>query len=136
MIGDWVRNDLRETQQVVELREEGVMLYYNDIYPYDAIRPISLTPEMLEKNGFHETESNRYFPTPRWVFMQDGSRDGVIIEITFYQKPVNGVNVLTKIHTQSSKDGGVNRLHSCDIEYVHELQHALRFCGITKKIQI
>lgn len=136
MVKDWVRNDLGETQQVVELREEGVMLYYNDIYPYDDIQPIPLTPEILEKNGFHETESNKYFPTPRWVFIQDGSRDGVIIEITFYQKSVNGVNVLTKVNTQSSKDGGVNKLHSCDIETIHELQHALRLCGIEKEITL
>ena len=102
----------------------------------DYLDPIPLAPEILEKNGFHETESNKYFPTPRWVFIQDGSRDGVIIEITFYQKPVNGVNVLTKVHTQSSKDSGVNKLHSCDIETIHELQHALRLCGIDKEIQI
>ena len=51
-IGDWVRNDLGETQRVVELREEGAMLFYNDIYQYGDIQPIPLTPEILEKNGF------------------------------------------------------------------------------------
>ena len=52
MIGDWVKNDLGEIQEVVELREIGAMLYYNDFYSYDEIEPIPLTPEILEKNGW------------------------------------------------------------------------------------
>lgn len=58
------------------------------------------------------------------------------VQITFYNEPINGVSYLTQIETCSRKDDGVNHLHSCDIESVHELQHALRLCGIDKEIEL
>ena len=38
--------------------------------------------------------------------------------------------ILTKIECDSSHECGINMLHSCDIESVHELQRALRCCGL------
>lgn len=142
MVGDWVQGFVPDSySKIYGIFNEGRIAIiaepnktYIELSPED-VHPIPLTPEILEKNGLHETESNEYFPS-RWVFIQDGSRDGVMIEITFYQKPVNGVNVLIKINTQSSKDCGINKLHSCDIETIHELQHALRLCGIEKEIAL
>ena len=37
MRGDWVRNDLGEIQRIEEIREEDVMLSYNDYYCYDEL---------------------------------------------------------------------------------------------------
>ena len=53
-----------------------------------------------------------------------------------YKSPICGVSVLTEIDTYSSKGDGVNKVHSCDIESVHELQHAIRLCGIEKEIEL
>ena len=136
MVGDWVRNDLGETQQVVELYEEGVMLYYNDIYRNDLLEPIHITPEILEKNGFRLTKADTVCPADRYWWAIDGTRDGAMVEITLYNPDVHGVKVLTKIHTQSSHESGVNTVHSCDIEFVHDLQHALKLCKIDKEIVI
>ncbi len=95
----------------------------------DYLDPIPLTPEILEKNGFRLTKAaDRYW----WAI--DGTRDGAMVEITLYNPDVHGVKVLTKIHTQSSHGIGVNTVRSCDIESVHELQHALRLCRIDKEI--
>ena len=113
MIGDWVRNDLGETQQVVELREEGVMLYYNDIYPYDDVQPIPLTTEILEKNGLTLSLCGNHFPEDKHY----------VLEIS-----VDGGRIFWTING-----------HEYDImclRFVHKLQHALRLCGITKEIQI
>ena len=53
MIGDWVWNSHNQkAEQVIEIRETGVMLDYNDIYDYDEIEAIPLTAEILKKNGF------------------------------------------------------------------------------------
>lgn len=150
-IGDWVQNPLGLVGRVQSIRympkdhgdEYGdyylVTLAFGEsdqTFNINDAQPIPLTPEILEKNGFKRIEGNRLYPNPRWFFAQDGSRDGVVIEIKFYEQSVNGVNILTKINTQSSKDGGVNIIHNCDIEYVHHLQHALRLCRIEKEIQI
>jgi hypothetical protein len=113
MIGDWVRNDLGETQQVVELREEGVMLYYNDIYPYDDVQPIPLTPEILEKNGMILSLYGNFFPEDEHYELEISVVGGRI----FWT--ING--------------------HEYDImclRFVHQLQHALSLCGIDKEIQI
>ena len=51
MKGDWVKTDLGEIQQVVEIREDCVMLFYNDLYKYEDIEPIKITEDILKKNG-------------------------------------------------------------------------------------
>lgn len=108
--------------------------------PYDDewwnIEPIPITPEILEKNGFRFVKADRMVPANRYFWDVEGTRDGAIVEITFYDPDVHGVKVLTRIHTQSSHESGINSVHSCDIESVHELQHALRLCGIKKEIKI
>lgn len=139
MTGDWVRSDLREVQQVVELREAGAMLAYNDIYPYDEIEPVSITSAILEANGFRKSAKS---PTPLgdlWVWHEKagGACYGRQIEVTLYREPVSGVKMLVEIASPSRKcGGGVNLFNTCDIEYVHELQHAIRQCGIGKEIII
>ena len=102
----------------------------------DYLDPIPLTPEILEKNGFRLTKADTVCPADRYWRAIDGTRDGAIVEITLYNPDVHGVKVLTKIHTQSSHESGVNTVHSCDIESVHELQHALRLCRIDKEIVV
>ena len=117
---------------------------YDDVLPDGTINTIEvadyelsgipLTPEILEKNGFRLTKADTVCPSDRYWWAINGTRDGAMIEITIYNPDVHGVKVLTKIHTQSSHESGVNTVHSCDIESVHELQHALRLCGIEKEI--
>lgn len=103
--------------------------------PVEALEPIPLTPEILEKNGFKKLESDTLSQTWAWAEKSEKIYNRWV-QITFYNEPINGVSYLTKIETCSSKGDGVNHLHSCDIESVHELQHALRLCGIEKEIEI
>lgn len=101
----------------------------------EYLDPIPLTPEILEKNGFIEIIVHKDEPT-RWVWDCEGKRGGVSVRITFYKRPVKGVRCLTRIGTESSKDAGINSVRSCDIDYVHELQRALRLCIIDKEIEL
>ena len=116
MIGDWVYNiHNQKPEQVCEIIEHMVMLAYNDLYDYDEIELIPLTPEILEKNEFVLKEDDMsvygvniapYYTrndVPFEVFC-----DGEPFAIWF-KDPVN-------------------------IEYVHQLQHALRLCGIKREI--
>ena len=84
----------------------------------DDIRPIPLTPEILEKNGFVKVE-NTLTSTIIYSFRDSLFRIGVFdfSHIT-----------MDSYYTDSS----------CDIfiSSVHEFQHALRLCGIDKTIEL
>lgn len=83
------------------------MLAYNDLYEYDEIEPIPLTPEILEKNGFelrddffyHMVDDNPH----HYDFKLKNGNDGYILEYNTY-------NLI--------------------IRYVHRLQRALRLCRL------
>ena len=99
----------------------------------EDIKPIPLTAEILEKNGFTLKKADMYFPNDGYIWF-DSIENNELVEIYIYDKPINGVRVLTKITNDCKAHGGVNKVHSCEIENVHELQHALRLCGIDKEI--
>lgn len=127
MVGDWVRNDLGEAQRVVELREEGAMLSYNDIYQYDDIQPIPLTLEILEKNGFEKLDFSHFqIGDRRLVLDADGRWDG----------PLSWHWVVTEMGTNAKGQPVVLDYYVATINYVHELQHCLKLVGIDKEIQI
>ena len=135
MVGDWVFTR-GQIEQVTSIYEGYICTEnYEDSHDY-YFEPIPLTPEILEKNGFRFAKADRMCPADRYFWGVEGTRDGAIVEITFYNPDVHGVKVLTKIHTQSSHEGGINSVHSCDIESVHELQRALRLCKINKTIEL
>ena len=109
MIGDWVSY-------------HGII---NKVAPADfcqkkwleGIKPIPLTPEILEKNGFVlEEEAEGMYGVDIAPYY---TRDDVPFEVfcdgepfaIWFKDPIN-------------------------IKYVHQLQHALRLCGIDKTIEL
>lgn len=87
----------------------------------DEIEPIPLTPEILEKNGFEDVGQDiyQYEEKPYYIWWEsDRYRLGIYKDESDYEKECFGE---------------VMRL---PIIYVHELQHALRLCGIEKKIEL
>ena len=109
--------------------------YYGDYEDYheSEVGPILLTPEILEKNGFVRVERGEICTCYRWREKSDKIY-GRLVDIHLYKEPIQGVFTLIEIETCSNKGDGLNRFHSCDTDYVHELQHALRICGIGKEI--
>jgi len=79
-------------------------------YVSDCYRPIPITPEILEKNGFvYDSEDKLFkdiYPRISMVYAQ-------------YRLVENGY---------------INYGEMSEIKYVHELQHALKLCGIDKEI--
>ena len=120
-IGDWVRYD-RGTDAVqimgiyVRNNQECVVMsdsYYPDgvIGFVEHIKPIPLTPEILEKNGISKTyESDEYA-----VYKGEGFN-------------------VTEYYTELWEfERHRNRLMIRD---VHQLQHALRLAGVEKEIEV
>lgn len=113
MVGDLVANRNGSPMQIVALDEDNAYAWTDNeerpwIFGDDEgykIQPIILTPEILKKNGWKH--SNRL----------------MIIRIddnNFYW---------------SEEFGGIlykNQYNMCDCKYVHNLQHALRLCGLNK----
>ena len=76
--------------------------------------PIPLTPEILEKN-FSSTTDWYFIGTDKFCFRIDKYKDKWDL---YFGRDGKGTNLRIKIN------------------YVHELQHALRLCNISKEIEI
>ena len=126
MIGDWVRfkytNHIAQVSGVSSIEGLKVLIKDEEVdwfSPNDIIEPIPLTPEILEKNGFEEgyglsTHCLNYHnykdhESDFDIYICDGIREG-------------------------STCGELREFEFTAVRYVHELQHALKFCGIEKEI--
>jgi hypothetical protein len=95
----------------------------------EYLEPIPLTAEILEKNGwendFYEEEWVADYHTIRLEGYSLRDNIGELDEylVTWCN---GGINVTTDNHGCVQKD----------ISYIHELQHALRLCGIEKEIEL
>lgn len=89
------------------------------------LKPIPLTPEILELNGF--VKYNEVSDTPPYDQDEEGnmyySYKGKQKFWGWWQP--NNVYFIP-----------LNAMIDLEIKYVHELQHALRLCGIDKEIEI
>ena len=94
----------------------------------DRCEPIPITPEILEKNGFRlKEESDSY---KKYI----AGDELCIIVLYFYKETIYGVSTL--LDCERGFAGGLDRIHKCNLLYVHQLQHALRLCGISKTIDL
>ncbi|MCQ2137875.1 MAG: hypothetical protein MJY60_04135 [Bacteroidales bacterium] len=137
MIGDWVlwKNKPVQVVRVSGIRYEfghyDVLLAYcnnmgDGIESHDisSISPIPLTADLLGKNGWVNKEEKGWMqqgnfgdsPLMLWYVKDTG---------TFTRHFANELEI-----SDLSKDGGYRLKIQC--KYVHELQHALRLCGLTE----
>lgn len=148
MVYDWVLHD-GEPYQIRQLGIHGVDRDGEDypavcigkpkgvglIVERNEIEPIPLTPEILARMGFTIEEVPKYDDTytedeyTAKIKCVDSRKCEVEIEYKTYWKKLRAFNYdphnrlgFTSIETQ--------------VEYVHELQHVMRLCGIGKEIVI
>lgn len=131
MIGDWVRLRYKDCQtneeivkdfRVYQVREHCSVRYAwskesGNMAMVTHIEPIPITPEILEKNGFVRSEKSSKKPyqirnCSTYISVISGRVNARLIRGN--GEPMNAVQV--------------------NCRYVHELQHALRLCGIEKEI--
>lgn len=127
MIGDWVsfRNFYGQLEQeqvdLINCRELKPRIYtkYDAFYKKeDDIEPIPLTEEILKANGFRSLGHGEYVLEERFAF-----------EVRIYLRDAGNA---FKIVNENLGDIGCNNCHICYRDSVHELQHALRLCGLNE----
>ena len=130
-VGDWVINHRGYPTKVQVITSDGNLLcgeldakseHCTHLWVQD-IKPIPITAEVLEKNGFE-------------LFSRD------IKYITYCinesQISVSYVKDTKEWMVFLGASGSVKKKFvevSC-VKYIHELQHALRLCGIEKEIEL
>lgn len=113
MIGDWVGVEEPSYVGMVTAAGYGVEVYSNGwgkklITKMCLVQPIPLTAEIMEKNGWRP-----------WCMTDEGVK-------------AKGTQLgVTTIEIQTPKITGTVK-----VQYVHELQHALRLAGIEKEVKI
>ena len=98
MIGDWI------VKPSGHIRTIDRSEFLNDDAWFEDIKPIPLTPEILKKNGWKETQY--------WHEYQDG-KNTIQCCLPDMRGRIKGVEI-----------------ENFKCEYVHQYQHLLRLCGL------
>lgn len=135
MIGDWVSVYIEDddpaqcgyvTCKVENINDFGDIGAKCNDYREEDVEPIPLTPEILAKNGFvygyKQVDYEQVDYRQRYITYYH-------IGLDFYLDLYGG-EILLKIRQDC--DFTFFGIISC--KYVHELQHALKLCGIEKEI--
>lgn len=94
----------------------------------DELTPIQITNEILEKNGFYKVnamEAELDVEGEETVYTIETKEPYTIIEVEDTDQDLRWLYIRVK-------GCGVEKL----IKYVHELQHALKFFGVEKEIEL
>lgn len=133
MIGDWVM-DGKNIAQITLITCDGIIeTTFNKSSNIEVIEPILLTSEILEKNGFEKSYSS--------ILTADGYKK---LPQYKYKNTTQVQDICRNLITISYSDseGGVYDIqcgigsHIYDLKYVHQLQHAIKLCGIEKEIEL
>ena len=134
-IGDWVkishRNKIGKIYRIDEAngKGNGHAAVIDGDYHESLLEPIPLTPEILEKNGWrHEFDKTDYMV--KYDLGEEGKNCWMMWAIKEHNLDVQRQD--EKLDMYNLKVSKV--VIPCD--YVHELQHALRLCGIEKEIEL
>ena len=129
MIGDWVLWNTYP-MKVMMIGSRMVKLYNEDnSIEDDEISPMPITIDFLEKNGFDELMNESEVSAAR--FGRKPEPTGV------WQYGFGRFDSVAYVPEQSFLR--IKFMEGCqadiaNIKYVHELQHALRLCGVEKEI--
>jgi len=104
---------------VVRLKQKNGHKFNTTI---DFLRPISLTPDIFEKNGFRVIFDGELHVS----YFQD-------IENFHTEVKVDKTGIYQKL---SMLDGLGNGVTIVECKYVHQLQHAFSLCKINKQISL
>lgn len=128
MLEDWVYVNGNYPHRVYSLDKDAQRI---DIFSQECdIKPITLTPKILEDNGFQE----KY---PNSSIYRLNLDNGIVVAVGLYE-PYH-INISEEANT-------LEGISCCELLtllrpnakclYVHELQHAMRMCEIPKKLII
>ena len=131
MVWDWVKPKNVDASFRVGLI--GVDSVWNDTdtheWDYDELEPIPIIPEILKNNGFDGGEYKNYCGHVFYLHVEGFREIGLTMG---YKDNILWCERINQNYPNSIGDKYV--IHHLD--YVHELQHALRLCGIDKNIEL
>ena len=145
MLGDWIRakGEVGQVNLIDETADTPLIgIAPRDLVMIDKCEPIPLTPEILEKNGW-EVSRRKIDRSGRYVLIRPlkekewglvATDDRTIIDFSIGCEEISDVGLKVSLFfcELTVKFGGrIDR-----VSYVHELQHALRLCGIDKEITL
>lgn len=129
MIGDWVLHEGRAIKvEALRKRKIGYRKTKDKVtwLVRGQFQPITLTPEILEKNGFND-------PT-----FEAQKRERFVVLCKEYQINYYFNSNWFSIYKNANVSGSDYPIFICAfqerIKYIHELQHALKLCNIDKQI--
>lgn len=112
--------DYNEVNNIVWCKEPNNHLSVR--FMLDEIEPIPLTPEILVKNGLETKDGDEFV-------LFDNSKIDTIGEFTIIRYYAKACRLWI-----CKGDGVRENEIRIKCQYVHELQHALKLCGIDKEI--
>lgn len=135
MINDWVEatnSDHLKYVQVGTIFNDSIITreaeYESEEIDIKDLQPISLTPEILEKN-------NDILHGELPILFDDGKMHYSIVECRYVSKEYDRNNeTFYCLLSSCAYNGGSFVTPFAKIRYVHELQHAFKLCGIEKEI--
>lgn len=123
MIGDLVNSDFGIIQ-IKEIFDDCVRDSRGNDYEFDCIKPISITGEMLKSNGFE--------------LISDSDRAKALVDIyDLWECKIISETIYVHYYKER-KDYSLHSIYCIinHINYVHELQNAMRVCGVEKEIEV
>lgn len=142
MIGDYIKHGFGGIGKVTELSKGIVTVYDKGLddgegncevnFAENEIQPIPLTPEILEKSDFKKDAFTNL--SPDYYFDNDEYSICVNLNSTCDKSKSMWIEKRSSRFTVSIEE----TRHSLDKRplYVHQLQHALKLCGIEKTIEL
>ena len=123
MVRDWVNSDF-DIFQIKEIFDDAVRDDRGNDYEFDCIHPIFLTSDILKSNGFElVSDSDRAKALVDIYDLWECNTISQTIYVHYYKK--------RKDYSLYTIDCMIN-----NIVYVHELQNAMRVCGVEKEIEL
>lgn len=142
MLRDWVQCE-RGIGKVIHIGILFIVILVDGkevLKKADEVQPIELTPEILEKNGFERRDDLCKRMDDALPFILDINEiDSVIVEWRdSFDNGLSDENAESWGEYWSLLVSGMNYhfKKTADRIYIHDLQHALRLCGIDKEIVV
>ncbi len=141
MIGDWVQNSLGWKARVMSIKHTCVFkdeweylfkigiskdTFQNNLSESD-LSPIPLTPEVLEKNGFKMSDFFHVENKHQWSWWENAQTSIMLWCCNLDDDPKDGWMVRIE---------GKSITLCMRVSFLHDLQHAMRICGIEKEIEV
>jgi len=113
---DWFRFYKMDSTRDIEIHQLGIEDLNDEVAA--VLTPIAITEKILELNGFNYISINSFAPT-MYKYLDEWHK----VEVHF----CDGTASYADLYNEHGKFTDTVHIH---INYIHQLQHAMRLCGM------